>query len=203
MRSALFVIDVQESFRQRPMWAHMSNPDIVGSINPLVEAARAGGHLVVWVRHAEPGSGNVFDPASGFVEYLPGLKPLPGEPELLKTAHNVFTTTNAQQLLTQHGVGEVAVTGIRTEQCCETTARVASDLGYQTVFVTDATSTNPVEHRDAPQGRSLEEVLADPRTLGTDAIIERTEYALSGRFATVTGVDALVREWQDRPSGRD
>ncbi|MEU5153692.1 isochorismatase family protein [Glycomyces sp. NPDC021274] len=198
MRTALFVIDVQESFRQRPMWAHMSNPDIVASINPLVEAARAGGHLVVWVRHAEPGTGNVFDPASGFVEYLPGLKPLAGEPELFKTSHNVFTTTNAQQLLTQEGIGEVAVTGIRTEQCCETTARVASDLGYRTVFVTDATSTNPVEHRDAPQGRNLEEVLADPRTLGTDAIIERTEYALSGRFATVTGVDALVREWQDR-----
>lgn len=203
MRTALFVIDVQESFRQRPMWAHMSNPDIVASIDPLVQTARDNGDLVVWVRHAEPGSGNVFDPASGFVEYLPGLKPFAGEPELLKTSHNVFTTTSAQQLLTQHGVGEVAVTGIRTEQCCETTARVASDLGYRTVFVTDATSTNPVEHRDAPQGRSMEEILADPRTLGTDAILERTEYALSGRFATVTGVDALVREWQDRAAGRD
>jgi nicotinamidase-related amidase len=198
MRTALFVIDVQESFRQRPMWAHMSNPDLVDTINPLVDAARDNGDLVVWVRHAEPGSGNVFDPASGFVEYLPGLKPLAGEPELIKTSHNVFTTTNAQQILTQQGVGEVAVTGIRTEQCCETTARVSSDLGYRTVFVTDATATNPVEHRDAPQGRSLDEILADPRTLGTDAIIERTEYALSGRFATVTGADALLREWQDR-----
>jgi nicotinamidase-related amidase len=200
MRTALFVIDVQESFRQRPIWAAISNPDIVERIDPLVETARANGDLVVWVRHAEPGSGNVFDPASGYVEYLPGLKPLAGEPELIKTSHNVFTTTNAQQLLTQHGVGEVAVTGIRTEQCCETTARVASDLGYRTVFVTDATATNPIEHRDAPEGRSVEEILADPRTLGTAAIIERTEYALSGRFATVTGVDALVRQWQDRSS---
>ncbi|MFC3494651.1 cysteine hydrolase family protein [Glycomyces rhizosphaerae] len=202
MRTALFVIDVQESFRRLPMWAAMSNPDIVDKINPLVETARDNGDLVVWIRHAEPGSGNVFDPASGYVEYLPGLEPLAGEPELIKTSHNAFTTTNAQQLLTQHGVGEVAVTGIRTEQCCETNARVASDLGYRTVFVTDATATNPVAHRDAPQGRSLEEILADPRTLGTDAIIERTEYALSGRFATVTGVDALVGEWQDRAAAR-
>lgn len=198
MRTALFVIDVQESFRRLPMWAAMSNPDIVDKINPLIETARDNGDLVVWIRHAESGSGNVFDPASGFVEYLPGIKPLAGEPELIKTSHNVFTTTNAQQLLTQHGVGEVVVAGIRTEQCCETSARVASDLGYRTVFVTDATATNPVEHRDAPQGRSIEEILADPRTLGTDAILERTEYALSGRFATVTGVDALVRQWQDR-----
>jgi nicotinamidase-related amidase len=203
MRTALFVIDVQESFRQRPNWAAMSNPGIVDKINPLVETARDNGDLVVWVRHVEPGTGNVFDPARGFVEYLPGLKPLAGEPELVKTSHNPFTTTNAQQLLVQHGVGEVVVTGIRTEQCCETTARVASDLGYRTVFVTDATSTNPIEHRDAPPGRDLAEILADPRTLGTREIIERTEYALSGRFATVTGVDALVREWQDRASGRE
>jgi nicotinamidase-related amidase len=200
MRTALFVIDVQESFRRRPVWAAISNPGIVDKINPLVETARDKGDLVVWIRHVEPDTGNVFDPARGFVEYLPGLKPLAGEPELFKTSHNVFTTTNAQQILTQHGVGEVVVTGIRTEQCCETNARVASDLGYQTVFVTDATATNPIPHRDAPQDQSLEELLADPRTLGTDAIIERTEYALSGRFATVTGVDALVREWQDRPS---
>ncbi|GAA2146723.1 cysteine hydrolase family protein [Glycomyces algeriensis] len=200
MRTALFVIDVQESFRRRPIWAAISNPDIVDKINPLVETARDKGDLVVWIRHVEPDTGNVFDPARGFVEYLPGLKPLAGEPELFKTSHNAFTTTNAQQILTQHGVGEVVVTGIRTEQCCETNARVASDLGYRTVFVTDATATNPIPHRDAPQDRSLEELLADPRTLGTDAIIERTEYALAGRFATVTGVDALVREWQDRPS---
>lgn len=203
MRTALFVIDVQESFRQRPNWAAMSNPGIVDSINPLVETARDNGDLVVWVRHVEPGTGNVFDPARGYVEYLPGLKPLAGEPELVKTSHNPFTTTNAQQILVKHGVGEVVVTGIRTEQCCETTARVASDLGYRTVFVTDATSTNPIEHRDAPPGRDLAEILADPRTLGTREIIERTEYALAGRFATVTGVDALVREWQDRASGRE
>ncbi|WP_030156433.1 cysteine hydrolase family protein [Glycomyces sp. NRRL B-16210] len=197
MRTALLVIDVQESFRQRPMWEAISDPGIADRIDPLVEAARENGDLVVWIRHIEPGTGNVFDPARGFVEYLPGLKPAEGEPEFLKTAHNAFTTTGLQQTLTQRGVREVVVTGIRTEQCCETNARVASDLGYATVFVTDATATNPIEHRDAPPGRGLDEILADPRTLGTDAIIERTEYALSGRFAAVTDVASAVRDWRE------
>ncbi|THV26052.1 cysteine hydrolase family protein [Glycomyces paridis] len=196
MRTALLVIDVQESFRQRPIWAAINNPGIVDRIDPLVEAARANGDLVAWIRHIEPGTGNVFDPALGFVEYLPGLKPAAGEPELLKTSHNAFTTTNLQQELTAQGVGRVVVTGIRTEQCCETTARVASDLGYETVFVTDATATNPIEHRDAPAGRDLAEILADPRTLGTAAIVERTEYALAGRFATVTDAASAVRDWR-------
>ncbi|THV33643.1 cysteine hydrolase family protein [Glycomyces buryatensis] len=197
MKKALLVIDVQESFRQLPIWAAISNPGIVDKINPLVEAARDADDLVMWVRHSEPGTGGVFDPVNGFVEYLPGLRPARGEYEFIKTSHNVFTTTNIQQILTTHGVGELVVTGIRTEQCCETTARVSSDLGYTTTFVTEATATNPVEHRDAPAGRSLDEILADPRTLPVADIIERTEYALAGRFATVATVEEALASWQD------
>ena len=192
MKSALVVIDVQESFRRRPNWAAVSNPEIVDKVGRLVTAARSRGDLVVWVLHTEPGSGDVFDPALGHVRLMDELERQDGEPLIHKTSHNAFTTTNLQQLLTRQGVGELVVSGIRTEQCCETTARVASDLGYQVVFVTDATATHPIEHRDAPAGRSLEEVLADPRTLGTDEIVARTEYALAGRFARIATVEELT-----------
>ncbi|WP_371502371.1 isochorismatase family protein [Kitasatospora sp. NBC_00374] len=192
MNSALVVIDVQESFRRRPNWAAVSNPGIVGKVSRLVDAARTRGDLVVWVLHTEPGTGDVFDPALGHVRPIDGLSPADGEPVVLKTSHNAFTTTNLQQLLTRHGVREVVISGIRTEQCCETTARVASDLGYDVVFVTDATATHPIEHRNAPSGRSLEEVLADPLTLGTAEITARTEYALAGRFARIATVEELT-----------
>jgi hypothetical protein len=35
-------------------------------------------------------------------------------------------------------------------------------------------------------------LLADPRTLSTDAIIARTEYALAGRFAAIATVAEVV-----------
>jgi hypothetical protein len=69
---------------------------------------------------------------------------------------------------------------------------VASDLGYQVAFVTEATATNPIPHRDAPAGQSVEELLADPRTLPASAVIERTEYALAGRFATVATIEEVI-----------
>ena len=188
MTRALLVIDVQESFRQRPLWAAISNPGIAGDVARLVDGARASGDLVAWVLHSEPGSGTPFDPASGYVRYLAPLAPEPGEPQLTKTSHNAFTTTGLQQLLTQRGIRELVICGIRTEQCCETTARVASDLGYQVTFVTEATATNPIAHRDAPPGQSVEQLLADPRTLPASAVIERTEYALAGRFATIATI---------------
>ncbi|MDF9813103.1 cysteine hydrolase family protein [Streptomyces sp. SPB162] len=192
MNRALIVIDVQQSFLQRPLWAASSNPGIVGQVNRLVAHARDEGDLVVWVLHSEPGTGDAFDPESGHVRLMEGLEPLDGEPVLTKTAHNAFTTTNLQQLLTSRGVTEVVISGIRTEQCVETTTRLASDLGYGVTFVTDATATTPIEHWDAPAGRSVEEILADPRTLQTDDIIARTEYALAGRFARVTTVKELT-----------
>jgi nicotinamidase-related amidase len=191
-RSALIVIDVQESFRQQPQWAATSNPSIVGQVNRLVTAGRSAGDLIVWVLHSEPGTGTPFDPASGYVRLMDGLVPDPGEPVLTKSSHNAFTTTNLQQRLTASGIGDLIVCGIKTEQCCETTARVGFDLGYRVGFVTDATATSPIEHRDAPPGRSMAEILADPRTLPVTDVIARTEYALAGRFATIGTVTELT-----------
>ncbi|QDY75382.1 cysteine hydrolase family protein [Streptomyces qinzhouensis] len=191
MTRALIVIDVQESFRARPLWATISDPNITDRVNRLVRLARAAGDLVVWVLHSEPGSGDVFDPANGHVRLMAELRREDHEPLLHKTSHNAFTTTSLRQLLTVQGVHELSVCGIRTEQCVETTARIASDLGYRVTFVIDATATNPVAHRDAPADLTIEELLADPRTLSADEVIRRTEYALAGRFATIATVAEL------------
>lgn len=175
MRRALIVIDVQESFRARPQWDRIANPEIAEPVNRLVRLARDSGDLVVWVLHTEPGSGDVFDPEKGHVRLLEELEqPLPGEPVLHKTSHNAFTTTNLQQRLTGAGVGELWVCGIRTEQCVETTARVGSDLGYEVVFVADATTTDPIGD------------------LSAEAITERTLAVLRDRFARIATVDELA-----------
>ncbi|MGW4940181.1 cysteine hydrolase family protein [Actinoplanes sp. NPDC004185] len=192
MTNALVVIDVQESFRVRPLWQAVSNPAVVERVGVLVDAARAAGDLVVWVLHAEPGTGGEFDPARGHVRVMAGLEPAPGEPIITKTSHNAFTTTNLQQVLTERGIRDLTVCGIRTEQCVETTARVGADLGYAVTFVTDATATFPIPHRDAPAGQTVAELLADPRTLAAGDVVTRTEYALAGRFATVRTVAELT-----------
>lgn len=190
--TALLVIDVQESFRQRDSWPAASDPEVAVQVARLVDFARERGHQVIWVLHAEPGTGTVFDPVLGHVRLIEGLAAADGEPVLTKTSHNAFTTTNLQQLLTERGIRALITCGIRTEQCVETTTRLASDLGYDVTFVADATATEPISHPDAPAGRPIAEVLGDPRTLMPAQIIERTRYALAGRFATVTSVKELT-----------
>ena len=182
MNTALVVIDVQESFHQRTAdWQAMANPQVVERVGRLVAAARTAGDLVVWVFHTEPGSGGAFDPASGFVRPIEPLRPADGEPLVYKTSVNAFTTTNLHQQLTTNGVREVVICGIRTEQCCETTARVASDLGYDVRFVTDATTTSGIAATD---GR--------PALTGAE-IMARTEAVLAAReFATIVTTDEVV-----------
>lgn len=171
---ALLVIDIQESFRQREAWQQTLHSDIAERADRLVSLARTAGDLVVWVLHAEPGSGGVFDPDSGHVRYLAGLSgPKPGDVEVRKTAHNAFTTTNLQQVLTERGITELVVCGIRAEQCVETTARVGSDLGYRVTYVADAVTTEPLGGLSAEQ------------------VVERTKLVLSGRFAEIATIADL------------
>lgn len=183
MNRALIVIDVQESFRQRDAWRTTNNPDITDDVNTLVHAARADGDLVVWVLHAEPGTGGVFDPASGHVRLMPELDYRDGEPLLVKTSINAFTTTNLTQLLTTHGVRELRVCGIRAEQCVETTTRVGADLGYAMTYVVDATASFATPPPDNPDD------VGDPRTKQAAEIVEHAAFILAARgFATVTTV---------------
>ena len=73
------------------------------------------------------------------------------------------------------------ISGIRTEQCCETTTRHASDLGWQVDYVLDATLT-------------FDMVQPDGKTLTAADIKMRTATVLEGRFATICGVaQALAR----------
>jgi nicotinamidase-related amidase len=192
MHNALIVIDMQESFRARPLWRTLHNPDLIANVGRLVDAARQRGDEVVWVLHTEEGSGGEFDPANGHVRLLDGFASGKGEPVVVKSSHNAFSTTNLHQVLTMRGVGSIAVCGLRTEQCVETTARVASDFGYAVTFVTDATGTFPIPHWDARPDITVDDLLADPRTLAAADVVTRTEYALAGRFATVTGTDAYL-----------
>jgi len=193
MKKALIVIDVQESFRQRPVWQAVSNPDIANRVNELVAAARVDGDLVVWVLHTEPGSGGVFEPTSEHVRLLPELDYRDGEPLLVKTSINAFTTTNLDQLLTRHGVRALRVCGIRSEQCVETTTRLGFDFGYEMTYVVDATATFPIPHPDAPADQTVAELLADPRTKSAADVVAHTALVLADRgFATVTTVAEIT-----------
>ena len=180
-QSALLVIDAQESFTVTPRWARRANLSFEANVAALVDAHRAAGLPVFYFLHTDGDAEFALD--SPHLRLMDFLSPRPGEPVMLKDTRNCFTSTTLQAKLVGLGVRRLAITGIQLEQCCETTARVAADLGYAVDFVVDATDTFPIANPDVAG-----------EELGVDAIIERTVYALRRRFARIVSTARLVGE---------
>ncbi len=180
-QSALLVIDAQDSFKMGPRWERRSNPAFEKNVGALVEAYRAAHLPVIFFLHTD--KDEAFAKNSPEFKLMDFLKPQPGEPIMVKSTRNCFTSTQLQPYLLEKGVRRISITGIQTEQCCETTARLAADLGYAVDFVTEATMTFPIPNWDKPG-----------EELSVEAIRERTEYALRRRFARITTVNQLARE---------
>ena len=174
--TALIVIDVQESFRQRPYWNEEDVPLFVTRLQALIDGAREQGIPVVQIFHIE-GSG-VFSVASGFVTTLTGLSIRP-DATFQKRSHSALIGSGLDVWLVQHGIRRVIVSGIRTEQCCETTTRHASDSGYEVDYETEATLTFPMTDRIG-------------RVWSPREIKERTELVLDGRFARIATVEEVL-----------
>jgi nicotinamidase-related amidase len=172
MKTALLVIDIQDSFKiNGERWEKRSNHAFETNVARLIARFRETGQPVIWVMHTDPDPGfRTTDPEFRLMAFLDRRD---GEPLLVKNTKNAFTSTDLEQRLDALGVEKVVVCGIQTEQCCETTTRLASDLGYEVDFVTEATLTFPIG------------------TLSTDAIVERTEAVLRGRFARIATVEEV------------
>jgi nicotinamidase-related amidase len=178
MTQALIVVDAQESFRHRPYFSAEELPRFIRNLQSLIDRCAARGIPAVQVLHRElpDDPANPFAAASGGVRLLAELS-LDPSLTVYKQVHSAMFATTAEGLrledwLRQQGIGELLVTGIRTEQCCETTTRHASDLGFSVRYVSDATLTFPMTNRAGRQFSAAE-------------IRERTELVLEGRFAQI------------------
>src|SRR5580658_9014975 len=185
MKQALIVIDVQESFRRRPYWRADEAPTFLKNVQSLIDQAVTRGIPIAQVFHQElvDDSSDPFSRSSGLVRLMSELS-LRADAVFHKHVHSaMFGQTDdgvtLEDWLRHRGVEELLVTGIRTEQCCETTTRHASDLGFKVRYVTDATLTFPMQSRSG-------------RDFSAAEIRERTELVLDGRFARiVSAADAL------------
>mgnify|MGYP002040865145 CR=1 FL=1 len=143
MATALLLIDIQASFPARDYWDDALVAPWRERQRALIDAADAAGIPLIRILHEEPGSAGPFDPDHGLIRPLDGFENA-AQATFLKRVHNAFTDTTLESWLRERGIMRLIVSGIRTEQCCETTARVASDLGFAVDFVSEATLTFPM-----------------------------------------------------------
>jgi nicotinamidase-related amidase len=174
--TALIVIDVQESFRHRPYWRDSDAKVFLPRLQRLIDGAMASGIPVAQIFHVE--DEGAFSLASGNVKAMQGVSIEP-DAVFYKRSHSALVGSGLDVWLVQHGIQRLIVSGVRTEQCCETTTRHASDIGYQVDYVTEATLTFPMQDRHG-------------RVWTPDEIRERTELVLEDRFARIVSVEEAL-----------
>ena len=174
--TALIVIDAQESFRYRPYWTDADALKFLERLQVLTDGAVNRGIPVVRIFHVE--AEGAFSLESGHVTTFRGFSIEP-EVTFRKRSHSALVGSGLDVWLVQHGIRRLIISGIRTEQCCETTARHASDIGYTVDYVTEATLTFPMTDRFG-------------RTWSTTEIKDRTELVLADRFARIATVEEAL-----------
>lgn len=184
-RSALLVIDVQRGF-DAAAWGRRDNPACEANVARLAEGWRTRGEPIVVVRHDSVEDGSPLRPGT------PGNRfkdVVPASPDLLVTKHvnsAFYGRPDLHSWLREQGIGRLAICGITTDHCCETTARMAGNLGYAVDFVLDATHTFD---RAGPDGR----------VVAAEDLARATAASLHGEFARVVTTGALLAETVDRP----
>jgi nicotinamidase-related amidase len=180
-RTALLLIDAQQSFEHAPYWNTVDAPRFFERTQALLDGARSRGIPVLQIFHVED-SGH-FSLASGHVRALSALS-VTAQAVFHKPRHSAFVGSGLPSWLVEHGVRRLLISGIRTEQCCETTTRHASDSGYRVDFVSEATLTFAMMDSHGHRWTA-------------DEIKARTELVLEGRFARVVSVEEALATADD------
>lgn len=182
MHTALLVIDAQTSFCHRPYFDLALLGPYLAAQNALIDGCVSRNIPVVRILHSDGPEtpDNPFSAASGHVRPIDGLSDFDPAAQFVKHRHSALVGTGLDVWLTANRIHRLIVSGIRTEQCCETTTRHASDLGWIVDYVPDATLTFDMTQPDGSP-------------LSAAEIKARTITVLQGRFCTIrTVAEALA-----------
>jgi nicotinamidase-related amidase len=153
-KTALLVVDLQNGIVGLPT-AHPI-ADIVSNAVKLTEAFRSHDLPVVLITvdGLAPGraeqSRRVTEFPAGWTDLIPELNRQPGDHLVTKRTWGAFTNTGLEQYLRESGVTQVVISGVATSAGVESTARFASEFGFNVTLAVDAmTDMNADAHHNS------------------------------------------------------
>ena len=147
--AALLIIDVQQGFDD-PKWGRRNNPKAETNISRLISLWRSERRPVIHIQHCSVEAGSPLRPELPGFEFKPEVSPIEGEPVFKKTVNSAFIGTELESYLRDNGMEHIVIVGLTTDHCVSTTTRMAGNLGFKALLVSDATATFD---RKGPDGK--------------------------------------------------
>lgn len=176
--AALIIVDVQNGFDD-PRWGRRNNPEAEANIAKLLDAWRRSGRPVFHVQHSSSLRDSPLSPGMAGHAIKEIVAPRTGEPVIKKSVNSAFIGTDLEEQLQGSGIRTVVVTGLTTDHCVATTARMAGNLGFDTYVVSDATATFDREG-------------ADGKRYGAEEVHAVNLASLNQEFAKIVTTNALL-----------
>jgi len=177
--AALLVIDVQKGFDD-PKWGKRNNPQAEQNIERLLRAWRDSKRPVVHVQHLSTEADSPLRPDSPGCEIKQIVKPKEAEWLIQKNVNSAFIGTKLEQLLREHKIETLVITGLTTPHCVSTTTRMAGNLGFKAYLVADATA-------------AFETTGHDGKHFSADQSHEASLATLHGEFATIVDTERVLQ----------
>jgi nicotinamidase-related amidase len=147
--AVLLVVDVQRGFDGFNESLHRNNPDLEANIARLLDAWRRTKRPIIYVQHLSRLKDSPLAPGQPGVDIKDAVRPRQGEPIVQKSVNSAFIGTSLEADLRAAAQSVLVVTGVQTNMCVSTTARMAGNLGFETWFIADATATHARDGFDA------------------------------------------------------
>lgn len=160
-KTALVVIDLQKGIVARDTKPHPSSK-VVQNASRLAEAFRKHSMQVFLVHVTFSADGKdrlnpVIDndqpmgtPNPDWADFVPEIGPKPSDYLITKRNWGAFTGTDLELQLRRRGFDTIVLLGISTNFGVESTARFAYEMGFNIVFVEDATASFSEESHNFP-----------------------------------------------------
>lgn len=178
-RSVLLPIDNQRGF-DGPSWDRRNNPVMEANGQRLLAAWRTHSLPLIHVRHDSIHPRSTLHPSHPGNAFRSGFEPRQSEPVVGKSVNAAFIGTDLDLRLRHLDVKTIVLFGLWIDMCVSTTARVASNLGYRTIVVADASACSELTDFDG-------NVISAADVARTHLATLRTE------FAEVVDTDEVIR----------
>lgn len=122
-----------------PKWGPRNNPGALANIAKLLQAWRDSGRAIFHIRHDSASADSPYRPGQPGNAFKKEVAPRDGETVVPKRTNSAFIGTDLETRLRRAGHGTLVVAGVLTHNSVEATVRMAGNLGFETIVVSDAT----------------------------------------------------------------
>lgn len=203
-KTAHVIVDLQNGFMAEGAPVELAAArEIVPNVNRISQAQRAAGGVNAFLRwttdHAKapawPSMWDVmsedaraalvepFKAGTWYHDLWDGLDRTPADLVVDKARFSGFVqgSSDLHDLLQPRGIEAVIITGCVTNCCCESTARVAMEIGYHVYFIEDGNAAMSDKEHNA----TLETMCGMPfaEVLSTEAMVARIQAAALSKAA--------------------